>query len=38
MTILGEYVQVCDEVYNNGGVVLPQKEIKTSILNPKIVM
>ncbi|KAK2434905.1 glucose-1-phosphate adenylyltransferase family protein [Trifolium repens] len=38
MTILGEYVHLCDEVYSNGGVVLPHKEIKTSILNPMIVM
>lgn len=38
MTILGEDVHVCDEVYSNGGVVLPHKEIKTSILNPEIVM
>ncbi|KAJ7538696.1 hypothetical protein O6H91_11G059600 [Diphasiastrum complanatum] len=38
MTVLGEDVHVSDEVYNNVGVVLPQKEIKTSILNPQIVM
>jgi len=38
MTILGEDVHVSDEVYSNGGVVLPHKEIKTSILNPEIVM
>ncbi|RWW11540.1 hypothetical protein GW17_00024848 [Ensete ventricosum] len=38
MTILGEDVHVCDEVYSNGGVVLPHKEIKSSILNPAIVM
>jgi mannose-1-phosphate guanylyltransferase len=38
MTILGEDVQVCDEIYSNGGVVLPHKEIKSSILKPEIVM
>jgi hypothetical protein len=29
---------VCDEIYSNGGVVLPHKEIKSSILKPEIVM
>ncbi|XP_072976742.1 probable mannose-1-phosphate guanylyltransferase 1 [Typha angustifolia] len=38
MTILGEDVHVCDEVYCNGVVVLPHKEIKSSILKPEIVM
>ncbi|KAJ0984035.1 hypothetical protein J5N97_002391 [Dioscorea zingiberensis] len=38
MTILGEDVHVCDEVYSNGGIVLPHKEIKSSILKPAIVM
>ncbi|KAF9618388.1 hypothetical protein IFM89_001111 [Coptis chinensis] len=38
MTILGEDVHVCDEIYSNGGVVLPHKEIKSSILKPEIVM
>eukprot|EP00252_Welwitschia_mirabilis_P002324 TRINITY_DN12254_c0_g1_i1.p1 TRINITY_DN12254_c0_g1~~TRINITY_DN12254_c0_g1_i1.p1 ORF type:complete len:362 (-),score=66.06 TRINITY_DN12254_c0_g1_i1:279-1364(-) len=38
MTILGEDVHVSDEVYSNGGVVLPHKEIKSSILKPQIVM
>nr|ACK87007.1 GDP-mannose pyrophosphorylase [Carica papaya] len=38
MTILGEDVHVGDEVYSNGGVVLPHKEIKFSILKPEIVM
>ncbi|CAK7342798.1 unnamed protein product [Dovyalis caffra] len=37
-TILGEDVHVGDEVYSNGGVVLPHKEIKSSILKPEIVM
>ncbi|ERN08044.1 mannose-1-phosphate guanylyltransferase 1 [Amborella trichopoda] len=38
MTILGEDVHVGDEVYSNGGVVLPHKEIKTNINKPEIVM
>lgn len=38
MTILGEDVHVSDEVYSNGGVVLPHKEIKSSIIKPEIVM
>jgi mannose-1-phosphate guanylyltransferase len=38
MTVLGEDVHVCDEVYSNGGVVLPHKEIKSSILKPETVM
>lgn len=38
MTVLGEDVHVGDELYSNGGVVLPHKEIKSSILKPEIVM
>lgn len=38
MTILGEDVHVADEVYSNGGVILPHKEIKASILKPEILM
>lgn len=38
LTILGEDVHLSDEVYSNGGIVLPHKEIKTSILKPEIVM
>ncbi|KAK2972309.1 hypothetical protein RJ640_014367 [Escallonia rubra] len=38
MTILGEDVHLCDEVYSNGGIVLPHKEIKSNILKPEIVM
>ncbi|XP_030534505.1 mannose-1-phosphate guanylyltransferase 1 [Rhodamnia argentea] len=38
MTILGEDVHVGDEIYSNGGVVLPHKEIKSSIWKPEIVM
>ncbi|KAL8093496.1 mannose-1-phosphate guanylyltransferase 1-like [Apium graveolens] len=38
MTILGEDVHVCDEIYSNGGVVLPHKQIKASIWKPQILM
>ncbi|XP_031486812.1 mannose-1-phosphate guanylyltransferase 1 [Nymphaea colorata] len=38
MTILGEDVHVSDEIYSNGAVVLPHKEIKSNILHPEIVM
>lgn len=38
MSILGEDVHIADEVYSNGGVVLPHKEIKSSIVKPEIVM
>ncbi|KAG0475324.1 hypothetical protein HPP92_015010 [Vanilla planifolia] len=38
MTILGEDVHLGDELYSNGGVVLPHKEIKSSILKPEIVL
>ncbi|ERN08047.1 hypothetical protein AMTRI_Chr08g203220 [Amborella trichopoda] len=38
MSVLGEDVHVRDEVYCNGGLVLPHKEIKTNIDRPEIVM
>ncbi|GLT37508.1 hypothetical protein SLA2020_118210 [Shorea laevis] len=38
MTILGEDVHLVDEVYSNGGIVLPHKEIKINILKPDIFM
>lgn len=38
MTILGEDVHVCDEIYSNGGVVPPHKEFKASILKLEVVM
>lgn len=38
MTVLGEDVHVHDEMYLNGGVVLPHKEIKANILKPEIIM
>jgi len=36
--VLGEDVQMADELYVNGGIVLPHKEIKASILTPQIIM
>lgn len=36
--VLGEDVQLGDELYVNGGIVLPHKEIKANILTPQIVM
>lgn len=38
MSVLGEDVLVQDEMYLNGGVVLPHKEIKVNILKPEIIM
>ncbi|KAH7444940.1 hypothetical protein KP509_02G098800 [Ceratopteris richardii] len=38
MTVFGEDVHLSDEMYSNGGVVLPHKQINTSILSPKILM
>ncbi|KMZ60866.1 Mannose-1-phosphate guanyltransferase [Zostera marina] len=38
MSILGEDVHICDEIYSNGGVVLPHKQIKSNILKPEIVL
>ena len=29
---------MADELYVNGGIVLPHKEIKASILSPQIIM
>lgn len=36
--MLGEDVTVKDELCMNGGIILPHKEIKDSIYEPKIVM
>ena len=36
--VLGEDVQLGDEVYVNGGIVLPHKEIKANVLKPQIIM
>jgi len=38
VTVLGEDVQVADELYLNGAKVLPHKGIKESIPQPRIVM
>ena len=38
MTVLGEDVRVCDEIYTNGCLILPHKEIKSSLVTPEIVM
>ncbi|GJM85205.1 hypothetical protein PR202_ga01635 [Eleusine coracana subsp. coracana] len=37
VTVLGEGVHVCDEVYSNGGLVEPRREIRSNIPNPKVV-
>ncbi|OQV23868.1 Mannose-1-phosphate guanyltransferase beta [Hypsibius exemplaris] len=36
--VLGEDVLVKDELYINGGFILPHKEIKVSVLEPQIIM
>lgn len=36
--VLGEDVEVRDEVYMNGAVVLPHKEIKESVAQPSIIL
>ena len=38
VTVLGEDVQIKDEVYTNGAKVLPHKEISNSIAEPEIIM
>ena len=37
-SILGEDVSTKDEVYLNGAVVLPHKEMKESVPEPRIIM
>ncbi|KAK3154306.1 hypothetical protein QOZ80_2BG0188850 [Eleusine coracana subsp. coracana] len=37
VTVLGEGVHVCDEVYSNGGLVEPRREIRSNIPNPQVV-
>jgi mannose-1-phosphate guanylyltransferase len=37
-TVLGEDVIVKDEIYINGGQVLPHKSIAASVLEPQIIM
>lgn len=38
VTVLGEEVQLDDEIYVNGGLVLPHKRISSSVTEPKIIM
>ena len=38
VTVLGEDVQVKDELYVNGGRVLPHKSISESVTEPQIIM
>jgi len=38
MSVLGEDVSTKDEISLNGAIVLPHKEIKESVLEPKIIM
>ena len=38
MSVLGEDVQIKDELYANGAVVLPHKEIKASVTSPQIIL
>ena len=38
VTVLGEDVIVKDELYVNGGMVLPHKSIAGSVPEPKIIM
>ena len=38
MTVLGEDVVARDEISLNGAIVLPHKELKESVLEPKIIM
>ena len=38
VTVLGEDVQVKDELYINGALVLPHKSIAASVPEPKIIM
>ena len=38
VTVLGEDVIVQDEIYVNGGIVLPHKSIAASVSEPRIIM
>lgn len=38
VSVLGEDVIVKDELYVNGGMVLPHKSISSSVPEPKIIM
>ena len=37
-SVIGEDVHFKDEIYVNGGIVLPHKEIKENITSPQIIM
>jgi len=38
VSVLGEDVKVKDELYINGGRILPHKEISDSVPDPQIIM
>lgn len=38
VSVLGEDVQVSDEIYLNGACVLPHKSVSASVPEPKIIM
>lgn len=38
VTVLGDHVELGDEIYVNGGLVLPHKKITTSVAEPRIIM
>jgi len=38
VSVLGDDVHVADEIYINGGCILPHKSVSTSIAEPKIIM
>ena len=38
VSVLGEDVQISDEVYLNGATVLPHKSVSGSVFEPKIIM
>ncbi len=38
VSVLGEDVEVSDEMYINGGRVLPHKQIKDCVTEPQIIM
>lgn len=38
ISVLGEDVSIGDQLYVNGGRILPHKSIKESVNNPQIIM
>ena len=38
VSVLGEDVKIQDELYINGGLILPHKNIGLSVSDPKIIM